>query len=253
MAGTHGDNALELFSVSVERAGREILHDLALRALPGDGVAVIGANGAGKTTLLRTIAGLERRRAGRIGFGGEVVDPESEGWCNRVSFCPDDGLVVAELTVREHLLLAALLFRASEVAADSRARAVEAMLGLADYASYRGAELSFGLARRLSIGVAIARDADLFLFDEPWIGLDAQGIGALRGILERLRRGKRTVLVAGQVGPHLVGVANRVWLLANGSARAAVGAEAQAMLVSPPPSSHTPPVSDGEGALPWLV
>jgi ABC-2 type transport system ATP-binding protein len=249
---------LELVSVSVVRAGREILHDVSVRAEAGDAVAVTGANGAGKTTLLRTIAGVDEPATGRIIAGGAAVEPNSAHRHDRVSFCPDAGLVIDELTTGEHLRLAALLFGASADQAERRAGTVALMLGLSRYASYRGAELSFGLARRLSIGVAIARDADLFLFDEPWTGLDAEGVAAVQRVLNRLRRSRRTVLVAGHGGPYLVGVANRVWHLEAGGVHIGAGAAAEAMPAAPLPAaaevaSPPQPRSARDGELPWLT
>jgi len=131
-------------------------------------VALVGASGAGKTSLLRTVAGLERPRAGRIALGGEVwfdaadrIDWKPER--RRVGYVPQDYALFPHLSVSGNVRFAGRRDRPDLLE----------RLGIAHLADARPAQLSGGERQRVALARALARDPAVLLLDEPFGALDA--------------------------------------------------------------------------------
>lgn len=140
---------------------------------PGARLAVCGPSGCGKSTLLSIIAGLDTDYAGTLTFtgGGEA----------RISMSMQAPTLLPWLTAAENVNL---------VAGDRRrglddARTILRELGLAGHENNHPDELSGGMQTRVSIARALARDADLYLFDEPFAALDADTAGLCIDVIKR--------------------------------------------------------------------
>lgn len=241
---------LTLEGLRVELDGKPVLYNLSAHARGGTVTAVLGPNGAGKTTLLRSVAGVLTPAKGAILADGEPVEPGGHLWQNRVAYCPDTGLAVDELTVRDNLELAALLFGHPRGESAARARSVAAVVGLETRMEDPAAELSHGQARRLSIGLMLVRDAAVYLFDEPFNGLDDEGVLMALQVLHALKHAGRIVLVAGHMGFHLAGTATVLWRIRpDGGVCVAVDEAASQELAARPSGLDVVDPID----LPWLI
>lgn len=157
----------------------------------GEFHSVIGPNGAGKTTLFNTISGALSASEGSVRFDGEDVTdlPPEERVRRGMGRSFQISNVFDGLSVRENVRLAVQatddggpeglrgvaewLFRPTSTRTDHRERAdaVLADVGLADRADEPAAALSHGDRRRLEIGIVLAADPTLVLFDEPTAGM----------------------------------------------------------------------------------
>jgi ABC-type multidrug transport system ATPase subunit len=97
-----------------------------------------------------------------------------------------------------------------------RVRIVVELLGLGRHRGDLAEVLSSGLRKRLGIGIGIVRDADVFLFDEPFASLDVEAMSILGRILMTLKKKGRTVIVASHAFPVLSNLYDRVWALSGG-------------------------------------
>lgn len=208
---------LNLETITLSRGGRNVVNDINLKADKGDLIALLGPNGAGKTTFLHFLSGLLKGDSGTVYFEGIKIDPSVSGWRRRVSYVLDDGGTIPLLTVEEQLSLHCLLTGAGRGESIDRTGHVIELLGLNKYRSYRSDELSAGLRKRLGIGLGIVREADVFLFDEPFNGLDIEGTAVLGRIFKVLKRKGRIVMVASHLFPLLNDLYNRVWSFSAGS------------------------------------
>jgi ABC-type multidrug transport system ATPase subunit len=207
---------LSLRNVFVLRGRRTVIEGLSASADKGDVVALLGPNGAGKTTLLHFIAGVLKSDAGDIYYDGRKIDTASGEWRSTISYVLDDGGVVPLLTVEEQIYLQSVLTGVDRAESIERARFVIDLLELNKYRNYRGDELSSGMRKRLGIALGIVRDADVFLFDEPYSSLDARAMVVFGRILETLKHRGRIVLVASHSSPFIEDLYNRVWSLSAG-------------------------------------
>jgi NitT/TauT family transport system ATP-binding protein len=195
------------------RRGGEPITALAgvdLRVAPGEIVAVVGPSGCGKSTLLRLIAGLDAPSVGRIAIGGKAVGGSR----------PDVALLFQRPTLlpwRSALANVRLPADARRVpgpargAADERARALLALVGLAGWEAAYPAELSGGMQARVALARALFTDPALLLMDEPFAALDALTREELGRELPRFWAARRpsVLLVTHQIG-EAVFLADRV-------------------------------------------
>lgn len=161
--------------------------------LDAGGVTLLsGPNGAGKTTLLRLVAGLLPLHSGSAEVLGTDLVRDRRSHRRRLALVGHDTACYDDLSVRENLVFAA---RAAGRGADT-AEAVMGRLGLDGIADVVHARLSAGQRRRLALAVALGRDPELLLLDEPHAGLDEGGREVLDDLLRSARDEGRTVVLA---------------------------------------------------------
>ncbi len=151
---------------------REALSGVDLSVERGHTLAVLGPNGSGKTTLLRVLAGLLRPSSGRVQVLG--CDLPAEAWRlrGRVGYLAHRPMLYRDLSARENLRLAARLHGLPREAAEARIDALLAAVRMRERASDRVAELSAGMAQRVSLCQAVLHEPELLLLDEPESHLD---------------------------------------------------------------------------------
>lgn len=166
------------------------LDDVDLTAPGGRITAVLGANGAGKTTLLRTVSGLLRPQAGRIGLGGtDLTGVNAEDVARAgVAHVPEGRGVITELTVEENLRLGALLgsVRSSVRTQPTIADVYTLFPSLRRRKSQAAHSLSGGERQMLVIGRALLSAPEVLLLDEPSLGLAPQIVSRIFAVLREL-------------------------------------------------------------------
>ena len=141
-------------ALSMRLGGREVLHEVSLRAGAGEFVALVGPNGAGKTTLLRALAGL---------LPGGSPDPR------RVAYLPQGATCAWGLTIRQVAALGRLPFGGAD---GGEVEAALRQCGVAHLAARRIDRVSGGQARRAMLARALAGAPRVLLLDEPVADLD---------------------------------------------------------------------------------
>jgi heme ABC exporter ATP-binding subunit CcmA len=164
--------------------------DLAVDA--GEIVLLSGPNGAGKTTLLRLCAGLLPLRAGHAEVLGHDLARDRRAVRRAIGLVGHETYAYDDLSVVENLRFATRAAGRDRGAAD----AALVRVGLADLANVVHSRLSQGQRRRVSLAVALARDPELLLLDEPHAGLDAEGRAVVDDVLTAAPGEGRTVLLA---------------------------------------------------------
>ena len=208
-----GADPLRVEAVSVSFGGLRALDDVSLGVPAGGIVGLIGPNGAGKTTLFNVVTGsVNAGRGAVLLFGNDVTR-----WAPHKRARLGVGRtfqrleLFGSLTVRENLVVAAeshagrgglvsdlLALPASvetRAAAEERAAAVLAELGLEGHADAVAGELPTGLCRLVELGRALCTEPRLLLLDEPSSGLRAQESRELAAYLGQLRDRGASILV----------------------------------------------------------
>jgi ABC-2 type transport system ATP-binding protein len=158
----------------------------------GEIVLLAGGNGAGKTTLLRLCAGLLPLRSGHAEVLGVDLAVDRRAIRRSLSLVGHETFCYDDLSVRENVRFAT---RAAGGGAADADRAV-ARLGLERVARVTHGRLSQGQRRRVALAIALARDPQLLLLDEPHAGLDEQGRAVLDEVVRAAPSEGRTVLLA---------------------------------------------------------
>ena len=165
----------------------QVIHGIDLTIEDGEFCVFVGPSGCGKSTLLRMVAGLEETTAGRIMIGGRDVtrmDPAQRG----VAMVFQTYALYPHMTVEENMGFG--LKMNGHPKAEIRAKVAEAsrILKLDEYLKRKPAALSGGQRQRVSIGRAIVRGPEVFLFDEPLSNLDAELRVEMRVEIARLHK-----------------------------------------------------------------
>ncbi len=159
---------------------------------PGGALILTGPNGSGKSSLLRLMAGLLRPAAGRLLWQGAPIDEDPDAHRARLAFLGHLDAVKPVLSAWENLAFWVSLYGAGP----DRVESSLAQFGLEGQASVPGRLLSAGQRRRLALARLRASSADLWLLDEPTVGLDRPSVAALEAALAGHRSAGGRVVVA---------------------------------------------------------
>jgi ABC-2 type transport system ATP-binding protein len=195
-----------------KRFGRKTAVDhLSFTVHPAQVTGLLGPNGAGKSTTLRMILGLDRPDSGDVTVGGVGFTSLTRP-LRHVGALLDATAVPAGRTGRRHLEALAKYNGIGR----ARVMAVLAEVGLADAGSKRAGTYSLGMKQRLGIAAALLGDPAVLLFDEPFNGLDPEGIRWGRNLFKRLASQGRTVLVASHLMSEMELAADHLVVIGRG-------------------------------------
>lgn len=160
----------------------------------------IGKNGAGKTTFMRMVAGLAAPTEGEIElFGSRDLERERM----RVGCLIENPGAFANMTAKENLEVIRRQFGIAEPAVDSMLEFV----GLLEAGKKKVKNFSMGMKQRLGISVALLRNPDFLILDEPINGLDPEGIIEIRELLLKLNKEKKISIL---ISSHILGELSKI-------------------------------------------
>jgi manganese/zinc/iron transport system ATP- binding protein len=189
---------METVHLSVHFADRSALREIDLAFLRAESTALVGPNGAGKSTLLKCLAGTQAPTHGLVLLDGQPIHKPS----SRVAYVPQRNEV--DWTFPISVLDVALLGRAlatSRLAAIPRRDRQDALaaldeVGMRALAGVQIGALSGGQQQRVFIARALLQEADVYLLDEPFAGVDLPTQGLVLDILGGLRAAGKTIVFA---------------------------------------------------------
>ena len=217
---------LAIEGLRLSRGATSVLNGVTLSVARGELVALMGLSGGGKTTVLRVVVGLEGFDAGTIDVDRVALRPgpppagESlKALRARVGMVFQYHGLFDHLSVLDNVTLAPMhVARLSRDAAESRALALLASLGVDRLVKALPRELSGGQAQRVAIARTLAMEPPLLLMDEPTASLDPARRNELGRSLTRLVREEgRTLVVATHDDDLVRDFATRVVILADGA------------------------------------
>ena len=176
---------------------RPVIWDIDYDAPAGKLVAIVGPNGAGKSTLIKAALDLVPKISGEVRVFGEPYRAQA----SRVAYVPQRSSVDWDFPVSALDVAAMGLyrkigwFRPVTRRYKEEARAALDRVGMADYAKRQISQLSGGQQQRVFLARALAQNADLYLMDEPFAGVDATTERTIIGILRELRDAGKTAIV----------------------------------------------------------
>jgi len=197
----------------------QALAAVSLEVPQGEIVAIVGANGAGKSSLIRTIAGIERPRAGRITFKGARVDglPPHRICDLGLGQVAEGRQVFPTLSVEENLQMGGLVPRAR---AGAKAKLVE-VYAMFPHLKERRAQLagtlSGGEQQMLAIGRCLMGNPEFIMFDEPSLGLAPKVVQEVLHTIGALNANGMTVLLVEQNVAVSLKISSHAYVLENGA------------------------------------
>jgi multiple sugar transport system ATP-binding protein len=166
-------------------AGVEVLKKIDIDVAPGEFLILVGPSGCGKSTLLNIIAGLEEPTEGHLFIGGRDVVQVAPAQRD-IAMVFQSYALYPTMSVADNIGFALEMRKVPKEARAKRIKEVAAMLQIEHLLDRRPSQLSGGQRQRVAMGRALARDPQLFLFDEPLSNLDAKLRVEMRAEIKRL-------------------------------------------------------------------
>ena len=208
---------VEAKSVGKRYLGKQAVKDVDMVWEDGRIYALLGPNGSGKTTFMKMVAGLVKPTAGELFYNGEKIGVESK---KRVAYMSTEPFFYSYMNVKHVGKYYADFFE------DFSMKRYEALIARMDLKmTDKAKELSSGLAAKLKIAATLARDAQLYMLDEPLNGIDIIAReNVIQTIVEAAEEGK-TVVISSHLVDELEPIVDSVVFMKQGSVVLAGDAE----------------------------
>ena len=183
---------IQLDSVSKHYRQENVLSEITLHFTGRVIYGLVGPNGCGKTTLMRCICGFTRPSSGTVTVLGKRIGKDCD-------FAPSTGIIIEtpgflphENARRNLTMLAGISGKASRERVDEVIR----LVGLEPEEKKPVGKFSLGMRQRLAIAQAILEDPQILILDEPFNGLDQDGITNIHALLQTLKEQGKCILLA---------------------------------------------------------
>lgn len=204
---------MERLHVQLEMAGYEDgeskIHDIRFTVGEGELVGLIGPNGAGKSTTIKAILGLLKHTEGDVKIGGRH---------GRYAYIPEQPILYETLTLWEHLELAAAAYGMEDAWFREKAETLLERFRLRDVKHHLPGSFSKGMQQKMMLIVGFLIEPDVYIVDEPFVGLDPKATKDFLKLLEGERSRGAGVLMSTHVLDTAEKLCDRFVLMNSGSA-----------------------------------
>ncbi|MFL6124873.1 ATP-binding cassette domain-containing protein [Actinophytocola sp.] len=209
---------IEVVGLRKRFGGTTALDGMSFAVAAGQVTGFVGPNGAGKSTTMRVVLGLDAAEAGHALVGGRPYR-ELRRPLTHVGSLLDAGALQPSRSARDHLLWLAH----SQGLPVARVDEVITTTGLGPAARRKAGGFSLGMRQRLGIAAALLGDPPVLMLDEPFNGMDPEGIIWMRAFLRRKAAEGRAVLVSSHLMSELQDTADHLVVVGRGRVIADTG------------------------------
>ncbi|HSY20157.1 MAG TPA: ABC transporter ATP-binding protein [Candidatus Acidoferrales bacterium] len=198
------------------------VNDVSLQIGKGEFFAMLGPNAAGKTTTIKLLTGLIKPTAGCSRICGFDIQTQPLEARRRLAYVPDFPFLYDKLTAWEFFRFTGQLFQLDPARIEKNAQELVARFHLAEFADRALEGLSHGTRQRVAIVSALLHDPEVFVIDEPMVGLDPQHARIVKDVLKERSLAGMTVLVSTHQLSIAEEMSDRIGII-NGGKLVAVG------------------------------
>lgn len=203
---------IEVQKVSLQIKKTKILENVDFTCQKGQICGVVGRNGSGKTMLMKCICGFVKPTSGEIQVDGQVIGKD-------IDFIPNAGIIIETpgfipnySGYKNLQLLASIQNRIDK----TRIREVMQMVGLDPDMKRSVKKYSLGMRQRLGLAQAIMEDPSVLVLDEPFNGLDKEGVVEMRQYLLQLKDAGKAIMVCSHSSEDIAVLCDRVYEMEHG-------------------------------------
>lgn len=198
-----------------------VIQDVSFNLMAGQITGLIGLNGAGKSTLLKTILGLLPIQSGRVAINQQTLDQDHQAYARQIAYIPETPILYEGLTLQEHIEMTALGYGFDRQTALERAQPLLERFRLAQNLNWFPTHFSKGMKQKVMVICALITDAQLFIIDEPFLGLDPLAIRDLTDLLKARAEAGAAILLTTHVLSIAPNLCDRYLLLQKGQLKGA--------------------------------
>nr|WP_295787631.1 ABC transporter ATP-binding protein [Rhodoferax sp.] len=186
--------SLDLINVQKSFGPIQILHDISIEMQDGEFLVLVGPSGCGKSTLMNIIAGLEEPSGGMVRLQGRDITRVAPAERN-ISMVFQSYALYPNMTVAKNIEFPLEMRKVDKASRKQRVQSVAKLLQIEHLLDRKPRQLSGGQRQRVAIGRALAREPQLYLFDEPLSNLDAQLRVDMRTEIKKLHQRLKATIV----------------------------------------------------------
>jgi ABC-2 type transport system ATP-binding protein len=200
-----------------KRFGEKIaVDDLSLSISKGEIFCFLGPNGAGKTTTIKMMAGLLNPSAGSVRIGGFDIAKNPIEAKRLLGYVPDQPYLYDKLTGWEFLEFVGRMYRVEETERRRKIEASAAWFDMTDDLHQLVEGYSHGMKQKTAIAAAFLHDPEVFVIDEPLVGLDPKSAKRFKDLLRQKAAGGTTVFMSIHTLPVAEELATRIGIIHRG-------------------------------------
>lgn len=183
---------IEIVNLFKKYKGESVLNGISVKFDNGTVYGLVGANGCGKTTLMRCICGLSKPTSGTVFVNGKTIGKD----CN---FAPSTGIIIETPGFLPHYSAwqnLSILAEISGGVSKNQIKEVIRLVGLDPEDKKQVGKYSLGMRQRLGIAQAIMENPSVLILDEPFNGLDKEGVTEVHQLIQELKNQGKCILLA---------------------------------------------------------
>jgi len=192
------------------------VNDVTLTVPRGEFFAMLGPNAAGKTTTLKILAGLMKPTSGCARVCGFDIQLQPLEARRRIAYVPDFPFLYDKLTAWEFFRFTGQLFQMADASIEANAQELTTRFHLDEFVHLPLEGLSHGTRQRVAIVSALLHDPEVFVIDEPMVGLDPRHARVVKDVLKERSVKGMTVLVSTHQLSVAEEMADRIGIIHNG-------------------------------------
>lgn len=186
-------------------SNKNVLHNISFQVDRNEVVGLIGLNGAGKSTTIKHIIGLMQAKSGKIEINGKTLKEDLTSYRKQIGYIPEQPILYDELTLYEHLRLTAMAYDLDEKVFEERLPDLLKAFRMERHLHWFPVHFSKGMRQKVMIMCAFLIEPDLYIVDEPFVGLDPLGIQSYLDLMEEMKSKGAGVLMS----THILATAER--------------------------------------------
>ncbi|MBW1892828.1 MAG: ABC transporter ATP-binding protein [Deltaproteobacteria bacterium] len=207
---------IKLENLSRKYGNFSAVDNLNLHVKRGEVFGFIGPNGAGKTTTIKMLGGIIPPTSGSIRICGIDLLKNPEDAKRKTGFIPDRPYLYEKLTGMEFLRFMADLYNVSNDVFLIKAEELLSLFSLSDWSFELIESYSHGMKQRLIMAAALLHDPELFIVDEPLVGLDPAGIKMVRELFRNIAKENKTIFMSTHTLKVAEDVCDRIGIINKG-------------------------------------
>ncbi|RYL94511.1 ABC transporter ATP-binding protein [Sporolactobacillus sp. THM19-2] len=173
-----------------------VLNDISFDVKPGELVGLVGLNGAGKSTTIKHILGLLDPFDGEIRVEGMTIRENLTGYRQKMAYVPEMPELYEQMTLKEHLELTAMAYDLDKTSFEKRSKRLLRLFHLEKKLNWFPIHFSKGMRQKVMIMCAFLVRPDLYIVDEPFVGLDPLGIQSLLDLMVEMKKEGAAILMS---------------------------------------------------------